>query len=392
MSGRLLAAWQRFSVKAAAINLAVSLVSLIVSYLVLELLVFRVLFPNVDLDIRPHLPETAGVLAQNSKAAFVPRNYVALVGDSYAEGLGDWLLKEGWNEGRGFHAAHVIRGITGRDVVTFGLGGSSNAESFVSYMKRALGGGRCLIFPAIEDPSHIFAYFYEGNDLQDNIAFLNRYKLNGADSGAVDTFLAGDYGAMPLWRCHMYLADVVSRMTKFLYNYHVRGINPLIREPGGGNLFMTGGQVFDAPGKLEGPPFEMRDEDIRTAMMVFDRALSWLRARFPAVPITVVYIPSPLSTYAPATPTAQLHSARGSASAANVAASRRTICGLVREASARRGVGFLDAFPALHAASATQQIHGPVDWNHLNEQGYRAFGALLASRIQDHARVDACGE
>jgi hypothetical protein len=64
------------------------------------------------------------------------------------------------------------------------------------------------------------------------------------------------------------------------------------------------------------------------------------------------------------------------------------ICNLVRAASARHGVGFLDTVPALRVAASTELLHGPVDWAHFNAQGYRALGRALVARSV--AAIDAC--
>src|SRR5512140_385907 len=112
-------------------NLLVVVVSVVVTYLALQLVFFRLVLTNVQLPVRPWLPETAGVLVQTTKAAAVPRNYVAIMGDSYAEGLGDWLLQAGDDDSRGFNAAHVIHEMTGWDVVSFGKAGAGSAEAFV---------------------------------------------------------------------------------------------------------------------------------------------------------------------------------------------------------------------------------------------------------------------
>src|SRR5437763_9898357 len=129
------------------VNGSIALASTIISYVVIEAFFFRVFFPLADASVRPHLPETPGVLSQSTKAGFVPRDYVAILGDSMAEGLGDALLAAGNNEAAAFHAAHVVRELTGKDVVSFGRGGSSSAEGLVRQPARILTGSQCLIFP-----------------------------------------------------------------------------------------------------------------------------------------------------------------------------------------------------------------------------------------------------
>src|SRR5262249_26964018 len=138
------------------------------AYLAVEFLFFRVILGTAHLTERPYLPETAGALVQTTKAAYLPRNYLAILGDSYGQGLGDEAVKAGYDEGHWIHAASVVHELTGRDIVTFAKAGAGSAEALVSLPSRALNGSRCAIFPTLEDPAQVFAYFYEGNDIEDN--------------------------------------------------------------------------------------------------------------------------------------------------------------------------------------------------------------------------------
>jgi len=384
--------------RAALINASVAIVSTILSYLVIEAVLFRAIFPIVDPSVRPHLPETPGVLAQKSKAGFVPHDYIAILGDSMAEGLGDTLLAAGENEARAFHAAHVLRDLTGKDVVSFGRGGSSSAEGMVRQPARILAGSRCLIFPTLEAPSRIFAYFYEGNDIQDNLAFERKVAqtFGGADGDAVGAYLSDVYGSFAAWRCHLHLFDVASRMARFFYQYYVVGTDPFrYQHTPGGNRILVGEDTIDAPAPLDGPALELSDESIRSGMLVFDRSLAWLKARFPSVPITVVYIPTMLSIYHLTGPVYRYaiqprdDGKSDTATVAQISRNSDLICNLVREASARHQVGFFDTRPRLREAAAARLLHGPIDWVHFNEPGYRALGGLLADRMED-ARVDPC--
>jgi lysophospholipase L1-like esterase len=379
------------------VNWSLALVSAILSYFVIEAFFFRAIFPVADPSVRPHLPETPGVLAQSTKAGFVPRDYIAILGDSMAEGLGDALLAAGNNEARAFHAAHVVHDLTGRDVVTFGRGGSSSAEGLVRQPARIMAGSQCLIFPTIDEPSRIFAYFYEGNDIQDNLAFAAKVarKLGRSDSQAVDQFLSEDYGTFASWRCHLYLFDIASRMSRFFYQYYLGNDPYRFQQVPGESGLLVGDSTIDAPAPLDGPAIEVSDADIRSGIMVFDRSLSWLKTRFPTVPITVTYIPTALSVYR-LTGSTYRYSIEPRddgksewTTAAQIARNSDLLCDLVQAASARNGVGFFDTRPALRQAATKQLVHGPVDWVHFNEQGYRALGRALADR-GDSQSVDAC--
>jgi hypothetical protein len=114
-----------------AVNLSLVVLSTAVGYLILEFAFFAVLLPNYHFGVRPHLPETAEVLVQSSKAKWLPRDYIAVLGDSYAEGVGDWLIINGGNEALPFGSVDVLHSLTGRDVVSFGHGGAGSAEGLV---------------------------------------------------------------------------------------------------------------------------------------------------------------------------------------------------------------------------------------------------------------------
>ena len=89
------------------------------TYCLLEL-TFTHMLHLLPLKTHVDLDKGIRVLAQYSKRRTVPEQYIALVGDSYAVGLGDWFLDANKNKRPAFHDAHVIYARTGRDVITFG--------------------------------------------------------------------------------------------------------------------------------------------------------------------------------------------------------------------------------------------------------------------------------
>src|SRR4030081_2008603 len=117
--------------KAFAINSLIVVVATVLAYVLVEVVFFRLLLPNMRFNVLPFLPETPGVLVQTSKADYAPRNFVAIMGNSYAEGVGDEMLEVNGNDAKSFHAAHVIHDLTGRDVVTFRHGRPARPEAFV---------------------------------------------------------------------------------------------------------------------------------------------------------------------------------------------------------------------------------------------------------------------
>jgi hypothetical protein len=376
-------------VPAAIVNALLAITSTLLCYVALEYAMFRVALPYLPVDVRPHLPDMVDVLAQSSKAGYLPHDYVALLGDSYAEGLGDWLLQTGGDRTKPFHSANVIRQATGRDVVSFGKGGSGSAEAIVLRPAHVFPSYRCWVFPAIEVPRQMFVYFYEGNDVEDNIHFLDivESRYHRTDAEAIDRYLAENYAVTYPWHCHWQLADLMVSMASFAFRYHVLGlpVDNCGSEAPLSNRLIVGDRIIEAPALLGPSLLPVGDGPIRAGMDVLAHALSWLRLRFPGVPVVLVYVPSALSVYRLAGDSVTYcvgWNVIRTASTAETARKHDFIRDIARDIARDQGIAFVDATPVLHAAAAAQVIHGPRDWDHLNEIGYRALGSLVAAHVR----------
>jgi hypothetical protein len=321
---------------------------------------------------------------QNSKSEFVPHNYIAILGDSIAEGVGDWLLQANGDRTKPFHSADVIRRTTGRDVVSFGRVGAGSAQALVSRPATIFAGTDCYFFPRIEAPQEMVVYFSEATDTGDNDRFLSRVsrKYGNASDDSIDQVLLSELASVSRWKCRAYLTDTIARMAKFLFQHHVQGIS-FEAGPGNANTLIVAGEQVPAP-RLHGPELAYSDDQVLDAMRVFERSLAWLRSRFPDVSTTVVYIPSPASIYtfaAEAIVTGQGNQPTMTASPSQVAMRSDLMCDLLRAATLAHGAAYVDARPALRKAAKTSLIHGPIDWAHFNKAGQHILAEIVAQQI-----------
>ena len=378
----------RPSVRSALANAALVLVSVTLTYLAASLLIFRFFLPDLSLNLRPHFPDRAEVFAQTSKAAYAPHDYVALLGDSYAEGQGDGLLAAGGDRARLVHSAHILHRLSGRDVISLGVGGAGSAQAMVRMPTRILR-DRCFVYPVLEAPKQMLVYFYEGNDLDENGYVVNMAaQTYGAPTReAIARYIETRYAALSPTRCYTELAETTFKMAQFLLTN--RDSFESLRKPSAHNKVLAGGGANPVP-TLQKPPFELPPASIENALMVFDVSLAWLRQNFPGSAITMVYLPSPAAIYRHADKTVDaytdwpLNNVRAAAVGDIDAASQRT-CEQIRKLTMAQGVRFLDIRPALRAAAANALIHGPRDWNHFNDAGYRVLGETLATMLDDTA-------
>jgi hypothetical protein len=391
--------------KAGLANAILVVVTVAVTYLAGQLVLFRYLAAHMPPSVRPYLSDRASFFAQSSAAHDVPHDYIALVGDSNAEGVGDWLLSAGSDKPH--HSADVIHALTGRDVASFGRSGAGSAEAMVLRVTRILGDGGCYAFPSVEEPKQLVVYFYEGNDVDDNNGLIAR-AIHARGPGlpaAVDAFLDRDYGVVSGWRCYSHLGEMMFRMARFVVRYRFRPNRVIDLRPGK-NRVVIAEQPTGTPA-LQLPSMALDDQEIADGITVYDRSLAWLRRKHPNVPATVIYLPSPATTYRHAgadvigrdvyEPEASRRAGQPVIDAgrafpvADIYRRSQHICEAIRAATLANGAAFVDARPLLRATGAHQPVHGPRDWKHPNETGYRLIGALVAQHLDDRP-ADACDD
>jgi hypothetical protein len=373
----------------AAVNAATFVVSLVLCYAIGEVIFLRWVAPELPPYLRSHLPDLPDVTGQTSKRGDLPHDHIAVLGDSYAEGLGDWMLAQGRSP-RQYSAAHVLHALTGTDVISLGRWGYGSAEAMVLKPARVYLDHRCMLLPTLELPRRILVFFYEGNDLHDNFAWAARRvpsAAGGEAHGAVARYLNDTYGAVEWWRCHSYFA-LTARDAFGLLRAQWRLPDGDAAQASAPPQGETPNRVLAAGGELSLPPLlpPLRHPEDRKgnlegslALVVFDEALAWLTSYFPHAAVTVVYIPSPAAVYRFADSTiATSKPVRGTKTAAEVYAESQSICEHIRSVALERGTGFIDPRPDLRDAAYGAPVHGPFDWDHFNERGYRALGTVLA--------------
>ena len=369
--------------KLAFANALLLFVSIAVTYLVASFVIFRFLLPHLSLNLHPHFPDIAEVFAQTSKAGTVPRDYIALLGDSYAEGQGDGLLAANGDRAEVQHSAHVLHRLTGRDVVSLGLGGAGSVQAMVRQPARILN-GNCFLYPRLDPPRQIVVYFYEGNDLDENGYIVGRVAGEGAVTReTIARYVSERYGAPRRFAASPISARRCSRWGTS--SSPTRRASRRCASPRPATRCWRAERRTRRLRCRSRPPNAIA-RALEASFTVFDVSLEWLRQNFSA-PVTVVYLPSPAAIYRHAESSVDvymrwpLNEVQAMPAADIYAASQRT-CERIRELTLARGARFIDMRPALRAAAASAVIHGPQDWNHFNAAGYRVLGETLAGSIE----------
>jgi hypothetical protein len=366
--------------------------------LVLGLLVVLVSFELTYLPRRledSSLRDQAGfspfmqILSQSSKESLVPRHYILILGDSYAKGFGEWLNSSDPARNLPYHSAHVIHDRLGQDVLSFGRGGVGSIPGFALVPMRWT---RALRAYQVEDPMTILAYFYEGNDLNDNLRYLDRHYAGRYDERRIlqadyfDDFLGAEverYVASKRFVDGTLTIPYVYRLIRRLFESRDGPWDPAA--PGEVNRVRMAGEDVAIPDGLQAPGLELTAKELEVALFATERALVFLRKRFPEVEIHLVQVPSPISCYEIVSKNVSTRVYDGPDSvfpAEQVRARREFIRRFLSETARSLGMGFVDVRPAILEVSREGIVHGPNDWKHLNESGYTVMGDAIARHLR----------
>lgn len=413
-------------------NLLLAVVATLLSYLFLEFVVWRPNLQMVPLAQRQQLG-FLDILAQPSKAATLPKpGYVAIVGDSYAEGLGDWLMEEIHNGNPDINAGDVLHRISGRDVLSFGSRGGQPAHTYSYELTAAIEGINRYAGLELPPAGDVLAYFYEGNDINDMMAPIRQSPpdwARGMDVSAPETARRwiedsaenGRKRAHRRWHvfANAHLADTAGHLAKLAVKNQLRQSRRLFgaEDPmfAGGwiyqedwsryrqspHMVLVGGRPQPYPAPTVEPFLFHDDWEIRTAGVYFTESLRHLRTVFPRARIWAVYIPSPINVYPPAQPTIPIMDRIRSGGTdmpgpvVNVpgealAAVSNATCRAMQRAAEEAGAQFLDTRPGLRdAAARLGYLHGPNDPGHLNRRGYESLAALFDDALKS-GRGEPC--
>lgn len=400
------------------------------------LIVIELIFPHylnkVPFKLYADLDREVWVFGQSSKASVIPKDYIALVGDSYAAGGGDWGLDElesNLFSTPDYHSAHILHRKLGVNVVTFGVGGAGSlrgmAEPIFSYEHV-----NSLRFLSLEKPRRILVYFYEGNDVYENIMdyykFFEGTKYNPRMKKLFFTqeFFQGTFIPIFVMGKDSTRSIAYSRPTKgdffnnFLFSrFLLRGLkNVLIslQLPKSENAVASAdlinkisvaGKQISIPYKLQAPPFlentwvegimGFKDSYIRIGIYVFEQSLTYLANFFKESAITVVYIPSPLSSYKIESDTVAISSYMGEAG--NIAAEKipmrsREVCRSIENIANFYGFNFVDTTKFIRRAASKELVHGPKDWDHFNKRGQEALSEAIITAISGKDSAYGCDD
>lgn len=356
-------------------------VSVLIAYGLIEL-GFRVALPLLPMSMFNNQCRELRTVGQTSKHGKNPTTpYIAIIGDSFGAGQGDWFADNRYNLNSRYQAAHVLQDLTGQDVVSFSRAGAGSYDGAAIYAINTFKYLNNAGF-TYQPPNTIIIYFNEGNDISDNIQFMQRHYLPDFskeklfDDTYFDQFaqvmdMKHSQGALPRAQDKFLTANLISRYFEGICYSATK--KHTTHQPGETfKALINGEEVWlpDAARALGDVPAQS-DENLTIGVRFFERALSRINQFWPESRKIAVYLSSAPSTYT---------------IVGEEGVRWRTLShkleAMVKEASLKNGFEFFEVSTTLRQLAQTEYLHGPKDWGHFNRAGYEALGRALAQAVK----------
>jgi len=358
----------------------------------------------------------AGIALQYSKKNIYPEKYIAILGDSYAFGQGDWQL-EGEHAIRPvYSAAHILHQKLNRDVVTFGFPASDSIRSNNILPNSFLDATKKSGLKTIEDPDTIIVYFYEGNDLNDNVEMAEKsiypllenkndiYDVENFQEFIIPSLVKNSDLTRQLknisWTDRLFFLNFTKNIMLDSYQKYRSGSSRAPWKPpkkGNTTQVSVNGVIDYLQDNIQSPALSLDTTQIQLGLYVFDQSLIALQKKFPDAKIGIAYVPAVITAYEVVSP--EIHdyykdprnSRERIQSSVSIRKNSDAICQQVRDIALRRNAGFVDSRSRLRSVAKNYYIHGPIDWNHFNRLGYETFSEdliVLLQQLEQFPQID----
>ncbi|WP_457936054.1 hypothetical protein [Mesorhizobium sp. 10J20-29] len=307
--------------------------------------------------------------------------YVA--GDSYGAGLGDEFLEDDEDYG----IVRKLARLTDARFVNFARGGygTINGVNEVRFCHRMF--AQSPLFPSIDQPLQVLLFFYEGNDIDNNL----RHMANSQRDVTLEQFVAAETSGIDPWRvfrAHIPVFDLL----KGAYKEAIGDLFPSHRvnrhgsEHGYNVIVLSDGSRFSFPVNPQAAAAAHSREAINLGLRLTVQSLNVLRSSFPQAKLTVVYLPSIVTSYGwtgPIRPQRTVYGEGPPMDEHKNTSNSKFIRERLESMLDSEGFEFVDTTDPVRELGSTKIIHGPRDWVHFNKLGYKQVARTVAAAIRN---------
>ena len=372
---------------------------------------------ELPLKILAHSSGPIHRLGQYSKKDVVPKEHIAIIGDSNVYGFGPWLYDNSWSmEQPAFATHHLLHNSLNHDFIAYGFPGYGTFGYTLSAVAEYNMINDSLIWSTFPEPHQILIVFYEGNDLINNLQEVQHRGLQ-IDNISKENFkqqikgLIKDESAelksgfsltdhIACWNItHGLLKNYLNKFSRENDNiidpikdeiiYQSPENKDKLYEPE--NIALIGGKKISL-GYLEGPALHLTNYEINLSLEITKQSFNYIKKKFPQSQIDVVYLSTALSLYnfnnskirpAPLKLDIKKDTSRNRIfSQQEVKLKNIHLRHALEAISKEIKIGFIDTTNSMSKIANHYRLHGPRDPIHLNRKGYETFANIINSHLK----------
>ena len=390
------------------LNIITLIISLLIALLITNFLLINLspkkIFPRSLAGSLPNILLTFYAKTYNEKNL---DNYIALLGDSYAQGNGDAYLNgtEDYSIGH-----HLYNNNKNKNYLQFGRAGYGSISAVSNLIKIHKFSQDSFFIKDLKKPETIIFFFYEGNDLHSNIIEYKKFirnnekisnyvsrriekntKLNTSDlleSNFPILFFFGEfyYDFKHLFK-KIYeeknfkeIKNLIISRIKKLFGYTIV-LNAEKKDNKTWTNSIKNHSKINNIRPVEGAALHLTNEEILISLEIFFESILQIKFWSKIDKIYIVYLPSPISSYKWNEPIVfhRRNYYDGDKTTTNKKNSLNSlfIRNKIKEFTSSNNIKFLDSTNFILEKGKNTILHGPLDWHHFNYDGYKNVSSYL---------------
>lgn len=389
------------------INLLLFLFSLLFIFLILNyILIILSKKQNIPRILAGSLPNYYFTFYPDTYEKHSTDKYIAVLGDSYAQGSGDAYLNGKYD----YSVSHFLKKETNLDFLNFGRGGYGSISSVLNLVRIINFSSKDIFNKKIPDPEKILFFFFEGNDLTENYQLfkstefidaktyfnfeLKNFNNQSKNFNSEINFPIINY-IQNLFERFFFIFKKINNLNDF-QSYLIEIYDRIKGSPK--SLIRNYSEIenikknkttnnFILP-QLESGFTLLNQESIDLSLDIFYNSLDFLKSRFPQSQINIIYIPSLPSIYKFENDINVWSNWAKKNGYENLVIDIETYnfySNYVRDSLKfnlnKKKIEFLDLTSFLQDKTKKDLIHGPLDYHHFNNLGYKFISEIILKYI-----------
>jgi len=393
-------------------------ISIFITFLFLNFVLIKISSQNI-------FPRPLAASLPNTLLTFYPdtydkknlKNFTAVLGNSVAQGNGDAYLEGKDN----YSISHHLHDINEKNYLIFGRAGLNSIASVTNLIKIHKLSNQSFIIPNLNKPESVIFYLYEGIDLiWNHDLYINGFKENETieayterviNEDSTPTFLEKLYNSFPILpflgsfledflklfdeifaskNLKDFISIIFDRIKKLFGFYIVLGDREKNNLTWANSLKNHKNIKNIRP--IQGASETLNKKQMLVGLEIFYESIKHVKLWSKAKDIYIIYIPSPISVYdwnEPIIYERQPLSPKSKKDVKSVTNEENKIKNIflreeVKEFSEKNGIIFLDSSETLIKEGKNKVLHGPLDWGHLNYNGYEIVSRFMAEKISQN--------